>query len=378
MPRRRSLIATAVALGAASAAVLSVTLDVSPAGAVTGGCSGATCPQISGYDAGGHPQAGRVLTTTNGTFTGPGTITYTYTWQHCTSSSSTASCTDIPEATNQEYIPTTNDVTVFLRVVVTGHDGAAATASEASAITPVVDPSFPGLTPPGAGGGNFPPAWTITPAATNPSDGIPRVGDTLNSTTASFNAPPADTTSYQWTRCNASGTSCAAISGVAATSAPKSYLVASADVGSTIRMRARGSNANGTSELYSSPTGVVEPAPGAATPTPTPSAGAGAGDHKAPQTRFTLKPATTVKTAAPKATVHFAFAADEPAHFQCKLDKGPFKPCKSPLKVLVATSRAGTKHTVKVRAIDTAGNVDPTPSSFTFTAKRIVGVLART
>ena len=370
--RRAALVPTfAAALGVAAAAV--VVGSSTPAGAITGhSCPAAGCPQISGYDGAGHPQAGRVLSTTNGTFTGTA-ITYTYAWQHCTSSSSTSSCSNIPDATNQEYIPSANpaqyDVTNYLRVVVTGHDGAGASASEPSTITPVVDSSSPGLTPPGTGGGNFPPVVTVMPAASNPADGIPRIGDTLTSTDATFNAPPADTTAYQWTRCNSGGTSCAPISGVAATSSPKPYVVTSFDVGKTIRMRARGSNANGTSELYSSPTGVVENTPGSPIPTPMPSGGAG-GDKTPPQTRFTHKPSAHVTTTASRATVRFSFTANEPSHFQCKLDRGPWRSCHSPAKLIVSASKAGTKHTFKVRAIDAAGNVDPTPSSFTFTAKR--------
>ena len=45
--------------------------------------------------------------------------------------------------------------------------------------------------------------------------------------------------------------------------------------------------------------------------------------------------------------------------FQCKLDGGAFQPCLSPRTIAPI---AGGRHTVQVRAIDQAGNIDPTPA----------------
>ncbi len=49
--------------------------------------------------------------------------------------------------------------------------------------------------------------------------------------------------------------------------------------------------------------------------------------------------------------------------FQCKLDKGKFKPCKSPKKY--RRLKEG-RHTVKIKAIDAAGNIDSTPATKRF------------
>jgi hypothetical protein len=49
--------------------------------------------------------------------------------------------------------------------------------------------------------------------------------------------------------------------------------------------------------------------------------------------------------------------------FQCKLDRKPFKPCVSPKKY--KRLKPG-KHVFKVRAIDKAGTVDPTPAKRSF------------
>ncbi|HVD40185.1 MAG TPA: CSLREA domain-containing protein [Solirubrobacterales bacterium] len=65
-----------------------------------------------------------------------------------------------------------------------------------------------------------------------------------------------------------------------------------------------------------------------------------------------------------KRTVKFKFASTEAGStFQCKLDRKPFKPCASPKKY--KKLKPG-KHVFKVRAIDKAGNVDPTPAKRSF------------
>jgi hypothetical protein len=55
------------------------------------------------------------------------------------------------------------------------------------------------------------------------------------------------------------------------------------------------------------------------------------------------------------------FRSDEAgAHFQCSLDRGPWLACRSPFNA--ASARPG-RHEIRVRAIDSQGNVDPTPAS---------------
>jgi len=79
-------------------------------------------------------------------------------------------------------------------------------------------------------------------------------------------------------------------------------------------------------------------------------------------------PETMIK-AGPKGKIHvrtvkFKFRSDMPGStFQCKLDRKPFKPCVSPKKY--KKLKPG-KHVFKVRAIDQAGDVDPTPAKRSF------------
>ncbi|MGN6202670.1 MAG: Ig-like domain-containing protein, partial [Solirubrobacterales bacterium] len=69
-----------------------------------------------------------------------------------------------------------------------------------------------------------------------------------------------------------------------------------------------------------------------------------------------------------KTTVKFKFTSTEAGStFQCKMDRKPFKACASPKKY--KKLKPG-KHVFKVRAIDKAGNVDPTPAKRAFTVLR--------
>ncbi len=74
-----------------------------------------------------------------------------------------------------------------------------------------------------------------------------------------------------------------------------------------------------------------------------------------PETSLTKKPKKQVHK---RATV-FKFASSLPgSRFECSVDHATFKPCTSPFR---KKFRPG-KHTFEVRAVDAAGNVDPTPA----------------
>jgi CSLREA domain-containing protein len=82
-------------------------------------------------------------------------------------------------------------------------------------------------------------------------------------------------------------------------------------------------------------------------------------DTAAPDTTITKKP----KKKSTKRKAKFKFSSSEDGStFECKLDRKPFKPCDSPFKKKVKPK----KHKFKVRAIDAAGNVDPTPAKAKF------------
>jgi hypothetical protein len=85
-------------------------------------------------------------------------------------------------------------------------------------------------------------------------------------------------------------------------------------------------------------------------------------DTKAPGTTITKRPAKRLF----KPRVKFKFVATEPgARFQCMLDNGPWRTCRSPFRYPVKVG----KHRLLVRAVDAAGNVDQSPARYKF--KRI-------
>lgn len=84
-------------------------------------------------------------------------------------------------------------------------------------------------------------------------------------------------------------------------------------------------------------------------------------DKKAPETTIVKGPRARSR----KRTAKFKFISSEAGStFQCKLDRGAFKKCRSPKKY--RRMKPG-KHVFKVRAIDAAGNVDATPAKRKFT-----------
>ncbi len=90
-------------------------------------------------------------------------------------------------------------------------------------------------------------------------------------------------------------------------------------------------------------------------------------DRTPPGTRLLHRPPEKAFARARWRRVAFAFASTEPAAaFRCLLDRGRYRPCRSPRAYRV---RPGW-HTFRVFAIDAAGNRDPTPATFRFSVRR--------
>ncbi|HEU4600011.1 MAG TPA: hypothetical protein VFS26_09695, partial [Solirubrobacterales bacterium] len=83
-------------------------------------------------------------------------------------------------------------------------------------------------------------------------------------------------------------------------------------------------------------------------------------DTAPPNTKIKSGPSGT--TNREKATFRFS-STEAGATFQCKLDRKPWRSCKSPKTY--RNLKEG-KHTFKVKAKDAAGNVDPTPAKRTW------------
>lgn len=90
-------------------------------------------------------------------------------------------------------------------------------------------------------------------------------------------------------------------------------------------------------------------------------------DRTPPATRLLHHPTALVFTAGQRRRVSFAFAASEQgAGFRCRLDRQPWRPCRSPRAYLARPGR----HLFSAYAIDAAGNRDRSPLKFRFRVRR--------
>lgn len=80
-------------------------------------------------------------------------------------------------------------------------------------------------------------------------------------------------------------------------------------------------------------------------------------DASPPETRLTLSPPALDGEAT--STIMFAADQEDVARFECSLDGAPFAPCTSPVSLSVDDGQ----HRFRVRAVDRAGNADPTPAT---------------
>jgi hypothetical protein len=91
-------------------------------------------------------------------------------------------------------------------------------------------------------------------------------------------------------------------------------------------------------------------------------------DTRAPRTKIVKHPPKLVRTRRARAEAIFRFHSSERgAKFVCKVDRGLRKFCGTRLVLRAAEGR----HKVLVKAVDAAGNVDPSPAVFRFRVERV-------
>ncbi len=89
-------------------------------------------------------------------------------------------------------------------------------------------------------------------------------------------------------------------------------------------------------------------------------------DRDAPETELTDIPSDPSSSR----NISFGFSSSDPeATFECQLDNGGFDVCTSPQTYI---GLGYGYHLFEVRAVDVAGNPDPTPSSFGWTINRLL------
>jgi len=215
-----SMVST-VTLGPAQALVLRGNSTVSVPASIA-------LPSISGTT-----QVGNTLSVSNGSWSGTPT-TFAYQWKRCDATG--AGCTSIAGATAAKYQLVASDLGGTIRAVVTASN-AAGSKSATSAASAIVTS-----------------ATGVAPVNTAPPvvSGTAQVGNALTVSTGSWSGSPT-TFGYQWQRCDASGSSCASVSGATAAG----YALTTADQGRTMRAVVKASNAAGTASATSDPSAVV-------------------------------------------------------------------------------------------------------------------------
>lgn len=180
----------------------------------------------------GTARVGEQITGTNGTWTGTGTISYTYRWDRCDAAGN--GCAQVAGATRLTYLSTPADVGKTLGLVVTAKNASGSVVSDAGLIGPIAAAS------------------ALADIGRPFISGTATVGATLDSTAGVWTKTPTAVT-YSWLRCNTTGRACVAIAAAAASS----YVPASADVGHTLVARLQATVGTASQVVLSIPTGLV-------------------------------------------------------------------------------------------------------------------------
>ena len=186
----------------------------------------------------GSAQAGQILTTSEGTWSGSPPPTFSYAWQRCNSSGS--GCATLSGQQSSTYALAAADIGSTLRSLVTATN-TAGTATAQSSQTAVIVAS--GSAPHPNGQGNI--------------SGTLQVGATLTVSTGWSGTSPI-AYSFQWERCDKNG-HCTPISGATG----QTYVATVNDIGFRLRAFVAGRNAYGSSSLYSNLTAAAIAAVGA-------------------------------------------------------------------------------------------------------------------
>ncbi len=191
----------------------------------------------------GSAQDGALLTASTGSWTHAPT-SYGYQWQRCNASG--GNCSPLAGANSQRYTVTSGDIGNRLRVKVTATNKTG-TGTATSNPTAVVKKS-----------GNAPAATALPTLG-----GSTQPGATLTATNGAWSGTQPLSFKYSWLRCNASGSSCGTVVGLASAN---TYKLTGADLGHTIRVEVTASNAVGSKSSTSTQTAVIT------APTPAPAA----------------------------------------------------------------------------------------------------------
>lgn len=217
---------TASKNGGATVAISDATLDM------VGQLDNTAVPTIDDTT----PTVGQTLDATDGTWSDTPTATFAYLWETSTNGTDWDPATGAG-ATTSQYQVAVADYNHVIRVRVTA----------SNAVAPLGEQVFSTATSAVAG---IAPANTAVPTF----GGTEEVGSTLTMTSAgTWTGTPTPTLSRNWQRADFGDTNWADIGGATATT----YVLTPADDGKIIRLRVHATNAEGSDDAFSDPTGAI-------------------------------------------------------------------------------------------------------------------------
>jgi hypothetical protein len=226
--------AVVVLVTASSGGATAAALSASATGASTGtGATTTTTTSTSGPRntaapiVTGSAVQGSQLTATAGTWTGSGTVGYTYQWYRCDAVG--AQCSSIHGATVASYKLVAQDVSHTMGLTVNATDSTGKKSAYASLIGPVV-----------AAGSSL--IATAQPVIT----GTGAAGKPVSVSTGTW-SPTATAYSYAWQRCNANGRICAPIAGATLAT----YTVVAADSGHQLLTVVQATSGSNSAKTFS-------------------------------------------------------------------------------------------------------------------------------
>lgn len=200
-------------------------------------------PRVIVFGSTGVPVVGLTLSSSAGSWTGSGFLTFTYQWKKCMPKDGPCYRILTPAASSSVFVPTRDLIGWSLRIEVTATNSAGST-TEQSESTPAVFSN--------------PPVNTVRPRISVFAV-PPTLGQQLTVDSGTWSGLSSFTFAYEWRRCDAAGTlpSCTAIPGAD----ESSYTTIGADLGVTLRVYVTATNAGGVATAISDHTFPTIPAP---------------------------------------------------------------------------------------------------------------------
>jgi hypothetical protein len=188
----------------------------------------------------GTPQTTKLLAGLPGTWAGGKPVTFLYQWLRCDAAGAT--CVPISGALSETYIPTSDDLGHALVLSVTAQTATASVVANSPATVAVT-----------AGG-----SAAARPVATSAPTviGTAQAGQTLTTSVGTWTGAPSSF-AYQWRRCSAAGTQCAAVLGATSST----YTLAAGDIGATISLIVTATGKGGSTSAPAATTAPIAAAP---------------------------------------------------------------------------------------------------------------------